>query len=98
MLFSFANFGLLSCRSQRLNESVRVLVNDERSNGVIKGLLESGWSSNAMYASRNQLIFAEGLHRPVLIGPELALVDISPRRDRAFEQAKRLLPFLASAN
>src|SRR5258705_5333982 len=86
--YSFGNFGLLSCLSQRLNESVRVLINDKRSNGVITGLLESGRSSNAMYASRNQRIFYERLHRPVLIGPELALVDISPRRDRAFEQTK----------
>src|ERR1700737_2729692 len=90
--FSFCHFGFFSCLSQRLNEPVRVLINDKRSDRVIKGLLESGRRSNAMYASRNQRIFYERLHRPVLIGPELALVDISPRRDRAFEQTKGLLP------
>ena len=40
---SFDHFGFLSCLCQRLNESVCVLINDKRSDGIVKGPPESGW-------------------------------------------------------
>jgi hypothetical protein len=40
---SFGHFGFLSRLCQRLNESVCVLINDKRSDGIVKGLPESGW-------------------------------------------------------
>src|SRR4029077_20942519 len=94
--YSFGNFGLLSCLSQRLNESVRVLINDKRSDIVQKGLLESGWSSLAVGATRKELVLGEGVHRPIVIRTKLALIDIGPSRDRAFKLIKGLLRVLAS--
>jgi len=49
---SFGHFGFLSCLCQRLNEPVCVLINDKRSDGIVKGLLKSGWSCEAMDAVR----------------------------------------------
>src|SRR4029077_20699425 len=85
----------LSCLSQRLNESVRVLINDKRSDVVEKGLLESGWGSLAVGGTRKELVLGEGVHRPIVIRTKLALIDIGPGRDRAFKRIKSLLSVLA---
>jgi len=75
---SFDHFGFLSCLCQRLNESVCVLINDKRSDGIVKGLLESGWRSDAMGATRKEFVLGERVHRPIVRRTELALIDIGP--------------------
>src|SRR5262249_1558409 len=88
---SFGHFGFLSCLCQRLNESVCVLINDKRSNGIVKGLLESGLRCDAMDATRKEFVLGEGVHRPIVIRTELAPIDIGPGWDRPFERIKGIL-------
>src|SRR5262249_9259700 len=88
---SFGHSGFLSCLCQRLNESVRVLINDKGSDGIVKGLPESGWRCGAVDTTRKEFVLGEGVHRPVVIRTELALIDIGPGGDRTFEQIKGLL-------
>ena len=77
--------------SERLNEFVCVLINDKRSGGIAKSLPESVWRRLGVDATRKEFVLGEGVHRPIVIRTELALVDIGPGGDRTFEQIKGLL-------
>src|SRR6516165_375556 len=91
------HLGFFSRLSQRFNQCVCIFIHDERGDRVVEALLEGSRSSFPMNATWQELVFGEGLHRPIVVGTKLALVDICPRRDRAFKWIKSFLSFFTPA-
>src|SRR6516165_1805268 len=91
------HLGFLSRLSQRFYQCVRIFIDDERGDRVVERLLECSGSSFPMSATWQELIFGEGLHRPIVIGAKLALIDICSRGDRAFKGIKSFLSVLTPA-
>src|SRR5215469_8409138 len=88
--------GFLSRLSQGFNQGVCIFIDDERGDRIVEGLLKSGWSCFPMNATWKEVVFGEGLHRPIMVGTKLALIDICPGRNRPFELIKSFLRLLAS--
>jgi hypothetical protein len=90
--------GVLSRLYDGFNQCICVLVDDEGGYRIVEGLLETSWSSLPVNATRQQLVFGKGFHRPIVVWTKLGLIDVCPGRNRPFELVKSLLRVLASTN
>lgn len=92
-----SHLGFRSRLGQGFNQCVRIFIDHKRGDRVVEGLLECSRSSFPLNATWQELVFSEGLHRPIVVGTKLALIDICPRRDRAFKWIKSFLSFFTPA-